>query len=631
METGLVEEARTGEARSSNTSASARRRQRPAPILPAVGVALAAFAWLVHVSPPLFVTDDGIRDQLLVRDCTDLGRCHLIGPPTSLQGFHHGPVWLDLLIAVRLLGGDPSSEKTVVLALLAVGVATLFVVVWGWLRASFALPAAVLFVGALSLDASPSQLVSPSVATFPDILAGAGLLCHGLSGRRRFLIVSAFALGVGINVHVGSLILVPPLLAIAVLARPRAWREVLAAVAVLAATCCITSSAALRANIVGLAEHGRLTPSLVAGLVVVLLSASLGSRFRRLSWDARAWVVGAILMLPFGLASLWLVLWQMHHFGIIYLHPIVGPAAVLIAAMLSLPFELGARWRRALRWIPTAASLAGVAFVALDVRKPVAFATASQSNPWSLAEAGAIADRAMGRGWSYEDLVFRIQSNACRELLTAMSIVAPSPSSALQRGRRQLQVVKVTRDELMALAATDDVVPLGPMTVAVLRDIESWLQPESLRACRVPVGSGAPAQCSPATPRATDALTPERFLFITRSFPEVHSLDLRPPYIATYEIPLAPGAGESRDLALTDHGARDGGWQITRAEGVHVEGQLPSRGVRLHSETGSPGLLVIEKPFGTSASVPDENDVRYPPCVFEAPPGDPLHALAGAR
>src|SRR5262249_11927319 len=106
-----------------DADAAASRRRRLAPLLPAVGVALATFLWLNHYNPPFAMTDDGIRDQLLARDCTDLGRCHLIGAPTSVPGVHQGAVWIDLLIAVRLLGGDTATERTVVLALLAASVA----------------------------------------------------------------------------------------------------------------------------------------------------------------------------------------------------------------------------------------------------------------------------------------------------------------------------------------------------------------------------------------------------------------------------------------------------------------------------------------------------------------------------
>jgi hypothetical protein len=133
--------------------------------------------------------------------------------------------------------------------------------------------------------------------------------------------------------------------------------------------------------------------------------------------------------------------------------------------------------------------------------------------------------------------------------------------------------------------------------------------------------------CVAATPRATDALDSGRFLFITRSFPEIHRLDLPPPYIATYEIPLSPVAGESRNLAVLDNASSECAWRITRCEGVEVEGSLPAQRVRLHSETGSPGRVVVEKPFGTAACPGEGADRRYPPCMFESEPGDALQAF----
>jgi hypothetical protein len=610
-------------------------RARRAPILPAIAIALAAFAWLNHVNPPFPITDDAVRDQLLARDCTDLGHCHLIGASTSVRGFHQGAVWLDLLIAVRLLGGDTASQRTVVLALLALSVATLFLVAWHWLRPSIALPAAVLLTAALSVEPYASLLINPSAAAFPDVIAAAGLLCYGLSGRRRFLVVAAFALGVGINVHIGSLSLMVPLVALAALTRPRPWRALLAALAVLFVTYFLTSRAALLANLIGLARHGRLMPALAGGVAVVLLSAALGSRFRRLSWEARAWGIGLMLVLPFGLGSLWLVFAQRHGFGVTYWHPILGPAAALAAALVALPFELAARWFRALRWIPTAAALAGLALVAVHVEHPGL--PPALAEPWTLAEASVIADRATQRGWSYENLVFHIQSKACRDLLVAMSITAPPPRQVPARGRRQLQVVKVSGGKVAAklagLAAMDgqhDVVPLGPSEVAVLREIDSWLEPERLATCRRPVGSERPPVCSTALSRDPSVLNPERFLFATRSFPQIHNLDAPPPYIATYEIPLSPTRGESRDLTLADHSATGCAWRITRAEGVRVEGDLPAAHVRLHSDRGRPGLLVIEKAFGTTACPSETSEMRYPPCVIETRPGDPLQSIVEA-
>ncbi len=99
-------------------------------IVSAVCVTLVAWAWLDHINPAFPITDDGVRDQLLARDCVELGRCRLIGASASVTGFHHGAAWIDLLAAVRLLGGGTVAARRSVLWLLALSVGTLFVTVW---------------------------------------------------------------------------------------------------------------------------------------------------------------------------------------------------------------------------------------------------------------------------------------------------------------------------------------------------------------------------------------------------------------------------------------------------------------------------------------------------------------------
>src|SRR5262249_20913018 len=144
----------------------------------------------------------------------------------------------------------------------------------------------------------------------------------------------------------------------------------LAALAVFVTTCLLAASAALRANVIGLAAHHLLLPAGIAGFLLVPLLARLGPRFRHCNWAVRAWLIGFILLLPFAAAVLWLVAWQAHPFGRMYLHPIIGPAAVMLAATLCLPFEFAARWLRALRWVPSAAVLGVGALAAAQVTTP---------------------------------------------------------------------------------------------------------------------------------------------------------------------------------------------------------------------------------------------------------------------
>ena len=140
--------------------------------------------------------------------------------------------------------------------------------------------------------------------------------------------------------------------------------------------------------------------------------------------------------------------------------------------------------------------------------------------------------------------------------------------------------------------------------------------------------SGSP-QCSRSTFLPAELRSPERFLFISRSFPETHALDLAPPYTATYEIPVAPRVGETRDLMIADADT-DAGWRITRVDGVRVEGSMPSGRVRLHADSANAALVVLEKPFVERTSTGDI-DRRYPPCLFELAPGDPLESSVAVQ
>jgi hypothetical protein len=587
---------------------------------------LAAFVWLSYTDQPPLPSDDEVRDQLLARDCTDLGRCHVSGANASYDGLYHGAIWPDVLIAVRLLGGNLSSARTVVFALLALSAATLFIVVARWLSPPAALPAAALFTWAVAYCQRPGWLTNPCLAAFPDLLAAAGLLCYGLSGQRRFLALSAVALGV--NMHVASFAIIVPFLAIAAMGRPRPWFHLAASVGIALAVYSISSSAALRANLVTLANQGLLLPAILLCASVVVACASLGARFRRLSWYARAWTIGLIQVVPFAVAASWFKL-RGHHFAAYDLHPILGPAAALAGGALVVACGAGTRRVGPSRWIPTALSVGAIVLATLGLVRPPAFP--AEASAWSMAEAKAIADRATRLGWNYEEMVFHLQSNDCTGLLRGMSVAAPAPVFPLRGGRRQLQVMRVKRDLLTRGDAPGDVVPLGPTTVATLREVESWLQPESLRACRTPLGDGGREICTPALPLAKDALAPDRFLFVSRSYPEIHLLDLPLPYIARYEIPLAPSAGEYRDVVVADRAAPDCGWLITRVEGAKVDGTLPSQHVRLASGSGGAGLLILEKPFGVAPCPPGDFDRRYPPCLLETVPDDSRPGLAGTR
>lgn len=603
-------------------------------------VVLAAFVSLSRFNAAISINDDGVRDQLLARDCADLGRCHLTGPGTSVAGFQQGAAWLDVLVAIRVLGGDIATDLRVVLTLLALSAGTVFVVVWRWIRPSMAFPAAFYMLNGLTIDQSPALLTNPCASAFADVLVAAGILCYGLSGRRRFLMLAAVALGVAVNLHVASVTLVPALVAVPGLVQRRPWRDLVAATILTLLVCLATSPVALAANVAELMNRDALMPGLVAALLLVAVTTVLGPRFRRSSWDVRAWALGFMLVAPFACGWLWLVRHEHHDFNPYYLHPIVGPAATLYAAALCTPFELAARRIRPLRWAPTAVA---VALLSTYVTGPVL----GSPRFWSVEDAQTIVTQAESHGYAFEDLVFHLQAAHCFELLSGMAMGAAPPATFApgRHGRRQLRVTRV-RDDHAVPGAPAVVVPLSDGAAAVLRDIDSWMDTDGLIPCRVPT-NGRPEACADTTTRHVEQMTPERFLLSLYSDTGMHGLDVARPYVARYTIPLVPVAGETRELRLVpsdslhDSTTAECGWRITRVEGVDVDGSLPARQVRLHSATGTPGSLVVEKPFGTAACLDNGDlDENYPPCMIEssdafpaddASAADPPYASSGAR
>jgi hypothetical protein len=276
-----------------------------------------------------------------------------------------------------------------------------------------------------------------------------------------------------------------------------------------------------------------------------------------------------------------------------------------------------------LRWFPATVSVAIVASLA----HPQADATRApfaDLNSWSIADVHAVADQAMKRGWEFEDLRFRVQASECRELLNGMSVALPPSHGARRDSERQLQVLRASRGAVADLGNTVETVALSGDRVAVLRDVRSWLRPHSLRVCLQSIDVAEPPLCATAAP-SDPGLGGVRTLS-ARATPEIHSLVTRPPYLVRYQIPLAPAAGERRELIVLDGGAACA-WRVTQVDGVQVESALPAGAVRLYSPAGASGTVTLEKRFGSSDCPSAYVDDRYPPCLFESTPDDPLRAL----
>ncbi|HYD47063.1 MAG TPA: hypothetical protein VEB21_01880 [Terriglobales bacterium] len=472
--------------------------------------------------------------------------------------------------------------------------------------------AAVFFVVALSLYTPPSFLTAPSVAAFPDTIAVACLVHYALARRRRFLIAAAGVLAIGIGVHMASLSLVPAVFAITALAGRRPWSDMAIAATVLTLVYGLTSSGALFTNLRAL-DLGAALPAVGGMLLASALVATFRPRFRSMARREQIVAIGVSLVSPFALVAIALSALTAHSVALFYVNPILAPVSVFLAAIFGFDRSPARRWL-----------LFGLAGLALLPRSD------GEVVPWSDQDAARIADRAVARGWGFDDLKFHVQSAACRELVLGMSMALPRlPPNAAKR-TRQLQVMLAEGDDSPLVSADVERVDLAANRYALLREVESWLQVASLRVCHRPLSSGDP-ECMSASPRTSDSPgSGGSFLFANWAYPEIHSLEFRGPYVSSYEIPVAPRAGERRQIVLTDSAAAGCGWQITRVDGMRVDRVLPADRVVIESARGQPASIWIAKTFGTAACE-SERDRRYPPCLFESSPGDPIAILVEGR
>ncbi len=568
--------------------------------LPAAAVGLGAFLFLSAVTPPTAVTDDTARDLLLVRDCIDLSKCHTMGAPTSVAGFRQGAAWLDLLVLVRLLGGDVEASRRVVLALNALGVAAIFLAARR-LMASAALPSALLALAVIVRTGAAENLINPSAAVFPDVVCEIALLLFAFDGRLGSLLAAAFALGVAVNFHISAYALVPAVLALAILGGRAPTLQVMASVALAVAASFSTSADGVRANIFELQRRHWLIPAGVVLLFIGVLSAAGRSRWQTLTPAARSWIVGAHFIGPFAVVGLWLQLVQQHDFSPTYLHPVIGPGAITVCAGLlgavALLFR-GAGGRG------PAGALSLATAVLLFVEAQPALARSSTNAPTTFADARREAAALAAAGWTWDRLAGRVQGPACRQMTVGLSVYMPSVGAASAPSDAQLQIVEE-----------------GPVsgekgTNRHLQPIASWMRPDGLVACRVDAKTSS---CRPASlPKSKPSDSAEAPLLSDRTWLAVYPFDVSPPFTARYSVPLITVPGETRVIEIAEPAIGSCGWQFTAAEGIAARGPLPSSRVEVRSDGGGPGRLTIERVFGKPGCPTNRYESRYPPCLQES-------------
>jgi len=328
----------------------------------AFAVAAVSFLWLARLNPPPGPSNEPF---LLVIPCLFFGQCFTGGAGSSVL-LDNGAVWPDILIVVRYFGGTARDLYTVVVALLALGVAVVFVMASRFVRPALAAPSAAFalaFLGGLSL-ASP--LLDCSATFLFSTSAAAALFIFALSGRPLALAIAALFASHAVNAHTSAVSILPALVVLSAVAGQPVLRSLGLAGICYVGACAVTSSQALFGSL-GALFLARLLPLVViAVILLVVAGVRLNPLYRRLSVPAKAAVVAGCLILPH-LAGVLLLLVIRHPVFPRYLPPVVAPVSIAAAVALAWPAEhllptQAARWGRFL--LPMTASLCALGFQA---------------------------------------------------------------------------------------------------------------------------------------------------------------------------------------------------------------------------------------------------------------------------
>jgi 4-amino-4-deoxy-L-arabinose transferase-like glycosyltransferase len=158
--------------------------------------------------------DQGTEMLVLLR----LARDHvlpLLGPVTSVGGFHHGVLYYWILAPAALLS---DANPTVVVGVIAMFGALAVVPIW-WLGREIAGPiaglgAAVLYAASATAIAGATAIWNPGLTPLPASLAVATAWHARRSGRSRWWLAAAASVAVTIHAHVLGVVLLVPIVAL---------------------------------------------------------------------------------------------------------------------------------------------------------------------------------------------------------------------------------------------------------------------------------------------------------------------------------------------------------------------------------------------------------------------------------
>ncbi|MBM4356234.1 MAG: hypothetical protein FJ109_21000, partial [Deltaproteobacteria bacterium] len=215
-------------------------------------VVLAASLWALTDGAPaeIPVAQDTVRDLLLARQCNSDGGCPGLGASTSVPELHQGTLWIRYLAAMERLGLGLQGVRGVSLACAALALALLAFVATlaAGSGAGFGTAGLALLFLALSPEL-PEVQWNPSLLPLPAtlLLAASVLVVEG-AGRSAVAgcLLAGLSFGVMAQLHPASLFVLPGLVAVLGVKRPKHWPVVYLGTGLLVALPFLFSVEALR-------------------------------------------------------------------------------------------------------------------------------------------------------------------------------------------------------------------------------------------------------------------------------------------------------------------------------------------------------------------------------------------------
>lgn len=550
-----------------------------------------------------------------------LDGCHLtLGDMGPLGGYRHGPLWLQTVFLVKLLGGSWQVVPWLESALVGVGACLCFGTARRRLTQGVAPLVAAVY--AILAAATNSPACNAGLIHLPTAVLTWALVELVAAGRARHALVAAAGLAFYAKVHVLAFAVAPPVLLLLAVASPSP-RVALGAAGLFVGALAV-DVASFRANLAIVTHNGH--AGVVAAAFVGSLAAgfALRGRWRSLGDRARWALLGGGVM--FHAAAL--------RFAGSRIHPIENRYFAVYAAATALMVGAGAAALGAATWRRTALRVS----LAMGVLVLLCNVSRERDAGWTHRDVDRVTEALRARGVA-PGRFFDLRARECYDLSLGRFAVALEPAPAPDR-RTVPFLLRVPRPSLPAVPFPGwSTIDLGADRAALLRVAPSALDPDGAEVCVSALGA-------PDPPGACEALRPSIWRHGVDRTPgaaaaqEAPSVELFPlppttrervgaaahPFEVRYRIPLRLAPGEGRRFALlgTSHEPAEGPepvpadfeWRVVAAPGARPASPLPARDVLIFGvPDADDARLVVARTVAPSGR---RGDAGILPCLFEA-------------